>query len=112
MVYGSDAGPASCCTPTGITPDMVGSRWMKIENFEESRPWVEKFSPAALLRKCTPAKAPLFLHTNGRRGDPAKRDADPTHSPVFSEKFSEIAVSRGIQSRWGTKDEFIEALAK
>ena len=81
-----------------------------IENFEESRPWIEKFSPAGLLRKCTAAKAPAFFYSCGAMPKPGELAKDPTHSPVFCAKFQEIAEAKGVRCRRGSSADFLNAL--
>ena len=73
--------------------------------------WIGRVSPAALLRTCTPAKAPVFLHANGQPMlKPGELAKDATHSPAFSDRFNAIATSRGVTSRWGSRDEFLQIL--
>ena len=74
------------------------------------KPWVEKFSPAGLLRKCTAAKAPTFLYNCGAFLPAGELAKDPTHSPTFCQKFQEIAEAKGVKCRRGTADDFIAAL--
>ena len=66
---------------------------------------------AALLRVCTPTKASVFLHANGQPMlKPGELAKDATHSPAFSDRFNAIATSRGVASRWGSRDEFLQIL--
>ena len=58
---------------------------------------IERISPAALLRKATPAKVPRMRLFYNRALKPGEQAKDPTHSPVFGERFAEIARKRGIQ---------------
>lgn len=57
---------------------------------------IEQISPAALLRKIDPARAPRIVqhgHAMLKDGELAR---DATHSPVFMAKFKEIADARGV----------------
>lgn len=57
---------------------------------------IEQISPAALLRRIDPSRAPRIVqhgHAMPKCGDLSK---DATHSPVFMAKFKEIADARGI----------------
>ena len=76
----------------------------------EVLPWIEKFSAAGLLRKCTPAKAPKFFYSGPKAPPPGELAKDPTHSGTFNDKFREIAVGRGIECRRGSHDDLIAAL--
>ena len=73
--------------------------------------WIEKFSPAGLLRACTAEKAPTFFYSCAELPPPGQLAKDPTHSPVFCVKFQEICEAKGIACRRGTADEFIAELA-
>ena len=57
---------------------------------------IERISPAALARKIDPAKAPAFFLQYGAPLKPGEIAKDPTHSPVFGEKFRELCAERGI----------------
>jgi len=58
---------------------------------------VERISPAALLRKATPSRAPVFHLLYGAPLKPGEQAKDPTHSPAFGVKFAEIARERGVK---------------
>ena len=62
---------------------------------------IERISPAALLRKVSPRRAPRFRLQYGEPLKPGELAKDPTHSPVFGERFREIAVARGIDCEVG-----------
>lgn len=57
---------------------------------------IERISPAALARRIDPARAPRVFLQYGRPVPPGERAKDPTHSPVFGERFKEICTARGI----------------
>ena len=58
---------------------------------------VERISPAALLRKATPSRAPVFHLLYGAPLKAGEQAKDPTHSPAFGVKFAEIARERGVK---------------
>ena len=62
---------------------------------------IERISPTALLRKIAPARAPRLYLQYGAPAKPGKLAKDPTHSPVFGERFAEIARERGIPCEVG-----------
>ena len=79
-------------------------------------PWIERFSPAALVRRCTPSRAPkffLYCHDLPPAGELPK---DPTHAGMFGVKFAEICASKGIfcerDSAGGSLGRFIQALCQ
>ena len=74
------------------------------------KPWIEKFSPAGLLRKCTASKAPTFLFSCKDFLPPGQLAKDPTHSPTFCQKFQEIAEGKGVKCRRATASDFIKTL--
>lgn len=81
-----------------------------LDHREEVLPWIEKYSPAGLLRRCTPSRAPAFVHDGPAAPKPGELAKDPTHSGTFNDKFREIAVGRGIECRRGSHDDLIAAL--
>lgn len=77
----------------------------------ELMPWIEKFSPAALVRRCTPAKAPRIVYSGNpppKPGDPLPKDA--SHSGTFCVKLQEICDGRGIPCRSGTLDDALDMI--
>ena len=82
-----------------------------LDHREEVLPWIEKFSPAGLLRRCTPSRAPAFVHDGPKAPPPGELAKDPTHSGTFRVKFSEICAARGIVCRYGHHDALIALLA-
>ena len=62
---------------------------------------IERVSPAALARRIDPAKAPAVFLQYGRALAPGEQAKDPTHSPVFGEKFKELCAARGIRCEVG-----------
>jgi len=75
-------------------------------------PWIERFSPAGLLRKCTAAKAPVFLYTCPAVPPNGALPKDPTHAGMFCVKFKEICDAKGIACRNEGLDAALEALVK
>ena len=83
-----------------------------LDHRDEVLPWIEKFSPAGLLRRCTPSRAPAFVHDGPAAPKPGELAKDPTHSGTFRVKFSEICAARGISCRFGHHDALIALLAE
>ena len=83
-----------------------------LDHRDEVLPWIEKFSPAGLLRRCTPSRAPAFVHDGPAAPKPGELAKDPTHSGTFRAKFSEICDARGISCRFGHHDALIALLAE
>lgn len=81
-----------------------------LDNRDKVLPWIEKYSAAGLLRKCTPSKAPVFFYSGPQAPLPGQLDKDPTHSGTFNEKFREIAQSRGILCKRGSHDDMTAVL--
>ena len=76
---------------------------------------IERLSPAALLRKIDPKKAPHIVLQAGMPPKPGELAKDPTHSPVFCVKFKELADARGIPCEFiagGKKPCFGDALQR
>lgn len=82
-----------------------------LDHREEVLPWIKRFSPAGLLRRCTPSRAPAFLHDGPKAPPPGELAKDPTHSGTFRVKFGEICAARGIVCRYGHHEAFVELLA-
>ena len=72
---------------------------------------IERISPAALARKINPARAPQIFLQYGAPLKPGEIAKDPTHSPVFGEKFRELCAGRGIPCKvnYGGKAYFGDA---
>ena len=83
-----------------------------IEHRAESLPWIEKFSPAGLLRACTAAKAPTFLYACAASLKPGELAKDPTHSSAFCDRFREIAEQKGVTCRRDTAEAFVQVLVR
>lgn len=79
---------------------------------EEILPWIEKFSPAGLLRRCTAAKAPVFFYTCPELPPAGELPKDPTHAAMFCVKFKEICEARGIVCSRGSLTALLNLLAK
>ena len=89
---------------------LAGKDWL--EHRADVLPWIEKFSPAGLLRACTAAKAPVFLYTCPALPKAGELPADPTHAAMFCVKFEEICKSRGIACRRGNDSDLFAELKK
>jgi acetyl esterase/lipase len=83
-----------------------------LDNRDQVLPWIEKFSAAALLRRCTPSKAPVFFYSGPKAPPPGQLAKDPTHSGTFNDKFREIAENKGVSYKSGNHDSLIKALIK
>ena len=72
---------------------------------------IERISPASLVRKVDPARAPRMFLQYGSPLKPGEIAKDPTHSPVFGEKFKELCAERGIPCKvnYGGKAYFGDA---
>ena len=72
---------------------------------------IERISPAALARRIDPAKAPALFLQYGSPLKPGEIAKDPTHSPVFGERFKELCAERGIPCKvnYGGKAYFGDA---
>ncbi len=80
------------------------------ENRERHLAEIAAYSPAALLRACTPAKAPVFLYQCGKQPKPGELVKDPTHAPQFCARFEDICRGRGITCRPGNYVELLKEL--
>ena len=76
----------------------------------ECLPWIEKFSPAALLRVCTAAKAPAFFYSCPAVPAGGALPKDPTHAGMFCVKFEEICRAKGIRCEKASREAIIKAL--
>ena len=63
---------------------------------EQVLPWIERVSPAALVRKIAPARAPKMFLQYGSIPKPGEQAKDPTHSGAFGVRFKAICDARGI----------------
>ena len=75
-------------------------------------PWIERFSPAGLLRKCTAAKAPTFLYTCPALPPAGQLPKDPTHAGMFCVKFREICEAKGVPCSVGNYENLLDLLTK
>jgi len=73
---------------------------------------IETYSPAALLRRITPSRAPVFLYRCRPQPKPGEQVKDPTHAPQFCARFEELCRARGIACRPGNHDAFIRELKR
>lgn len=78
----------------------------------ECLPWIEKFSPAALLRAATPARAPTFFYTCPPLPKAGELPSDPTHAAMFCVKFEEICRQKGVSCQRGSIDDLIQTLKR
>jgi hypothetical protein len=58
---------------------------------------VERISPAALLRRVTPSRAPKMRFLYSAPLKPGELAKDPTHSAAFGVNFAEIARECGVK---------------
>ena len=72
--------------------------------------WIERFSPVALLRRCTPSKAPVFLYGAITLPKPGQLPKDPTHAGMFCVKFKEACDAKGVSCREGTLGDLLSLL--
>lgn len=63
---------------------------------ERALPWIERFSPAALVRKIAPECAPKMFLQYGSIPKPGEQAKDSTHSGAFGVRFKAICDARGI----------------
>ncbi|MGN0845948.1 MAG: alpha/beta hydrolase fold domain-containing protein, partial [Kiritimatiellia bacterium] len=73
---------------------------------------IEAYSPAGLLRRCTAAKAPVFLYACGPLPPPGQLPDDPTHAAMFCVKFEEICRAKGIVCRRGADADLFAELKR
>ena len=79
---------------------------------EESLKWIERFSPATLIRKCPAAKAPTVFCENAKPLAPGELPKDPTHASAFREKLCELCRAKGIPFHYLPTSKLMEALVK
>lgn len=66
---------------------------------EDCLEWIRRFSPAELLRACTPSRAPVFLYSCPAVPPKGELPKDPTHAGMFCVKFKEICDAKGVACR-------------
>ena len=72
--------------------------------------WIDRYSPAALVRRCTPANAPVvFYHANPLPPE-GQLPKDTAHAGMFCVKFKEICDAQGVLFRPGSLADALEAL--
>ncbi len=74
--------------------------------------WIERYSPAALVRKCPAEKAARFFYSAAPLPPAGELPKDPTHAGMFCVKFAELCTERGISCKSGTRDDFLACLAQ
>ena len=75
--------------------------------------WIGRYSPAALVRRCTPSRVPqVFYHSNPLPPD-VELPKDPAHAAMYCVKFREICDSLGIGDRFrpGSLEDALDAVA-
>ncbi|MBQ6340516.1 MAG: alpha/beta hydrolase [Kiritimatiellae bacterium] len=77
---------------------------------DECLPLIERYSPTALLRRCTPARAPMFFLNHRDLPPDGQLPKDPTHAGMFGFKFTEECARRGVFGVRGKLDDFLDAL--
>ena len=73
---------------------------------------IERYSPAALLRKCPAARAPVILYTCADLPPKGELPKDPTHAAMFCVKFKEICDAKGVECRKGSVSYLLKELQK
>ena len=74
--------------------------------------WINRFSPAELLRQCTASRAPVVFYTCPAVPPKGELPKDPTHAGMFCVKFKEICDAKGVTCRQGGLDQLLEALKR
>lgn len=77
---------------------------------EDCLQWIGRFSPIALLRDCTPSKAPVFLYFAMPDPPKGKLPKDPTHAGMFCTKFREACEMKGVSCRSDDFEGFVGTL--
>lgn len=83
-------------------------KWL--EHRADCLSWIERFSPAGLLRACTASRAPVVFYSCPALPPAGELPKDPTHAAMFCVKFQEICESKGVTCRKGTLDELLTVL--
>lgn len=80
-----------------------GARAFGYRNFEEwlanrnaSLPWIMKYSPTALLEKCSSARAPRILTDPPVLPPIGSLPDDPTHAGMFRVKLRDLCARKGV----------------
>jgi len=71
---------------------------------------IERYSPAALLRRCTAARAPVVLYSCPAVPPKGELPKDPTHAGMFCVKFKELCDAKGVTCRQGGLNELLDVL--
>ncbi len=77
---------------------------------DDCLPWIEKFSPIALLVKSDVAKMPVVICAGRKSPKAGEKEPDPTHGGMFIEKFLDKAKQLGAPCRRGSMKDFIRVL--
>ena len=74
--------------------------------------WINRFSPAELLRQCTASRAPVVFYTCPAVPPKGELPKDPTHAGMFCVKFKEISDAKGVVCRPGGLDQLLGELKR
>jgi len=74
--------------------------------------WIERFSPAALLRKCPAEKAPKFFYSCVELPPKGELPKDPTHAAMFCIKFEALCKEKGVPCKVCGQGEFLDFLLR
>jgi len=69
-------------------------------------PYIEKYSPAALLEKCDAKKAPVFAMQFNEDIANTKPSKDPVHSAKFGVNFKKLCDAKGVECEVYTSQKF------
>lgn len=73
--------------------------------------WIDRYSPAALVRRCTPSKAPaIFYHANPLPPS-GELPKDTAHAGMFCVKFREICDPLGVSFSIGSLEKALDFLS-
>ena len=73
--------------------------------------WIDRYSPAALVRRCTPAKAPAIYYHANPLPPPGELPKDTAHAGMFCVKFREICEPLGVSFRPGSLEKALDFLS-
>jgi len=83
-----------------------------LDHRAECLTWIERFSPAGLLRACTPSRAPKFFYNCPALPPKGQLPSDPTHAAMFCVKFKEICDAKGVSCRAGSLSDLLDELVR
>ena len=73
--------------------------------------WIDRFSPAALVRRCTPARAPVVFYRANPLPPEGQLPKDTAHAGMFCAKFKEICDARGIKAQSGWLEDALKVIS-